>query len=226
MGDMSEAFDAYHKWLGIPPDQQPADHYRLLGIGLYESDADVIEAAANQRTTYLQERAAGEHAQLTQKLLNEISQARRCLLNTEQKRSYDTSLQAAQSQGAVEAEPPATKIGGHSNLLVWGGIATSVVLVLLLVVVLFRGDGQRAGDAGMLVVRWEPTQRQGAVLQIDGENVPLSPEREFEVVLTRQPRFRHRIVMQRTGFRTIKRELTVTPDDRTTIQPNWQRERR
>lgn len=223
---MSEAFDAYHKWLGISPDQQPADHYRLLGIGLYESDADVIEAAANQRTTYLQERAAGEHAQLTQKLLNEISQARRCLLNTEQKRSYDNSLQARRSQKSAEAETPATKIGGHSKLLVWGGIATSVVLILLLVVVLLRGDGQGAGAAGMLVVRWDPTQRQGAVLEIDGENVPLEPEREFEVVLTRQPRFRHRIVMQRTGYRTIKRELTVTPDDRTTIQPNWQRERR
>ena len=26
------AFDPYHKWLGIPPKQQPPDHYRLLGV--------------------------------------------------------------------------------------------------------------------------------------------------------------------------------------------------
>ena len=93
---MSTSFDPYHKWLGIPPDQQPAHHYRLLGIGLFESDADVIEAAANQRTAYLQELAAGEQVELTQKLLNEITQARRCLLNPEQKQAYDARLQAQQ----------------------------------------------------------------------------------------------------------------------------------
>ena len=26
-----EAIDPYHKWLGIPPHEQPANHYRLLG---------------------------------------------------------------------------------------------------------------------------------------------------------------------------------------------------
>ena len=40
------AFDPYHKWLGIPPEQQPASHYRLLGIAEFESDADVIDTAA------------------------------------------------------------------------------------------------------------------------------------------------------------------------------------
>ncbi len=29
-------FDPYHKWLGIPPDEQPANHYRLLGLELFE----------------------------------------------------------------------------------------------------------------------------------------------------------------------------------------------
>ena len=45
---MPESFDAYHKWLGIPADQQPADHYRLLGIGAFEADPDVIEAVARK----------------------------------------------------------------------------------------------------------------------------------------------------------------------------------
>ena len=31
-------FNAYHKWLGIPPEEQPPNHYRLLGIALFEKD--------------------------------------------------------------------------------------------------------------------------------------------------------------------------------------------
>jgi hypothetical protein len=28
---MPEAFDPYHKWLAIPPEEQPPHHYRLWG---------------------------------------------------------------------------------------------------------------------------------------------------------------------------------------------------
>ena len=78
-------------------------------IDLFESDADVIEAAANQRTAYLQELAAGEQVELTQKLLNEITKARRCLLNADQKQAYDAQLQSQQAVVVVanqhRAEP-------------------------------------------------------------------------------------------------------------------------
>ena len=40
------AFDPYHKWLAIPPEEQPPNHYRLLGFPQFEFDADVIEGAA------------------------------------------------------------------------------------------------------------------------------------------------------------------------------------
>ena len=33
-------FDPYHKWLGILPEEQPPNHYRLLGIVDFESDED------------------------------------------------------------------------------------------------------------------------------------------------------------------------------------------
>jgi len=33
---MSEAFNPYHKWLGIPTDEIPPNHYRLLGISPFE----------------------------------------------------------------------------------------------------------------------------------------------------------------------------------------------
>ena len=85
-------FDPYHKWLGIRPKDQPPNHYRLLGLDLFESDAEVIDAAANRQMAYLQQRATGEHAAQSQKLLNEISAARLCLLNPKRKAEYDTKL--------------------------------------------------------------------------------------------------------------------------------------
>jgi hypothetical protein len=44
---MREDFDPYYLWLGIPPVDQPPDHYRLLGVTQFESDADVIRNAAD-----------------------------------------------------------------------------------------------------------------------------------------------------------------------------------
>jgi hypothetical protein len=92
---MSEPFDPYYKWLGIPPEDQPPDYYRLLAIRPFEDDADVIDAAAEQRMTLLRSRQTGPHAGASQKLLNEISAARACLLDHDRRRAYDTELKAA-----------------------------------------------------------------------------------------------------------------------------------
>ena len=47
------SFNPYHKWLGIPLEQQPPSYYRLLGIAEYEADLDVIESAAERQMIYL-----------------------------------------------------------------------------------------------------------------------------------------------------------------------------
>jgi hypothetical protein len=86
------AFDPYHKWLGIPPAEQPVNHYRLLGVTQFESDPDVIDAATEQRVSYLRQCATGQHIAESQKLLNEVAAARLCLLNAEKKRGYDQKL--------------------------------------------------------------------------------------------------------------------------------------
>lgn len=99
---MSSAFDPYHKWLGIPPAQQPPNFYRLLGIEVFEADRDVIDAAANQRTSYLHDLANGEFVKYSQQLLNEVAAARRCLLNLQQKMAYDAQLR----QQLDAAQPP------------------------------------------------------------------------------------------------------------------------
>ena len=58
-------FDPYYEWLGIPPKDQPAHHYRLLGVELFEEHRSAIDAAANRLMTYLQELSNGEDAALT-----------------------------------------------------------------------------------------------------------------------------------------------------------------
>ena len=59
---MSETFDAYYKWLGIPPDEQPPNHYRLLAIRLFEPDADVIAGAADRQMAHLRSFQSGQHS--------------------------------------------------------------------------------------------------------------------------------------------------------------------
>lgn len=96
-----DVFDPYHKWLGIPPHEQPPDHYRLLGITRFEPDADVIANAADQRMAHVRTFQAGKHGPLSQRILNEIATARVCLLNAEKKRQYDLELQGQQAPTAT-----------------------------------------------------------------------------------------------------------------------------
>ena len=70
------AFDPYHIWLGIPPEDHPPSHYRLLAIPELESNPDVIDAGAEQRTIYLRTFQTGDRALLAENLLNEVSAAR------------------------------------------------------------------------------------------------------------------------------------------------------
>lgn len=85
-------FDPYHKWLGIPPKDQPPNYYRLLALDLYESDPDVIDAAADRQMAFLRQCSGGPHVAQSQKLLNEIAAARLCLLNSDGRTAYDAKL--------------------------------------------------------------------------------------------------------------------------------------
>ncbi len=102
-------FDPYRKWLGIPEWEQPPNHYRLLGINLFENDLDVIETAADRQMGHIRNYQAGKHSQLSQRLLNELSAARVCLLNPEKKKAYDEKLRtelAVRRGDAVLPGPP------------------------------------------------------------------------------------------------------------------------
>ena len=97
-------FDPYHKWLGISPKDQPPNHYRLLGIDLFESDPDVISAAADQRMVHVRSFQSGKNSDLSQRVLNEIAAARVCLLSPEKKAEYDAMLRAL-SDGHKKSPP-------------------------------------------------------------------------------------------------------------------------
>ena len=65
-------FDPYRKWLGIPPKDQPPNHYRLLGLELYEDDLDVIEGAADRQMGFVRQYQSGEFAADAARILNEL----------------------------------------------------------------------------------------------------------------------------------------------------------
>jgi hypothetical protein len=112
---VSETFDPYRKWLGIPAADQPPNHYRLLGIELYENDPDVIEQAADRQMAHVQTHKTGPNSAASQKLLNELSAARLCLLKLNEKAAYDAELRAKLTakqpvRKAVALSPPAAAV--------------------------------------------------------------------------------------------------------------------
>ena len=112
---MSDSFDPYYTWLGIPPAEQPANHYRLLAIARFESNEDVIINAADQRMAYVRTFQTGKHIKESQRLLNEISAAQVCLLDPPKKQAYDDQLRQKQPAAAPRPAPqPATEPGPFS----------------------------------------------------------------------------------------------------------------
>jgi hypothetical protein len=128
------AFDPYYKWLGVPPDEQPPNHYRLLGIRLFEADADVIDAAANRQMAYLQQCATGPHCQESQNLLNELSATRVCLLSAASKAEYDAELRRELPSpvhvefAAVESRPRLTVV---SFMAIFIALAAAIFVFVL-----------------------------------------------------------------------------------------------
>jgi len=86
------SFDPYHAWLGIQPNEQPADYYRLLGVPRFEPDAGRIARAADERMALVRSYQVGPRGKHTQKLLNELSAARVCLLSVRSRQEYDAAL--------------------------------------------------------------------------------------------------------------------------------------
>ena len=105
---MTERFDPYYKWLGIAPKDQPPNHYRLLGIDLFEEDGEVIAFAAKRQAKHLRTFRTAQLTPLVQKLLDEVHAAFTCLSDPNIKRTYDEYLRE-ETKAAVSATAPSTK---------------------------------------------------------------------------------------------------------------------
>ncbi len=148
---MTESFDPYLKWLGIRDPERPPNHYRLLGLDLYESDPEVINGAADRQMAHVRTFQTGPNAKLSQTLLNELAVARRCLLDDDRRTKYDHQMKSGSIQNDAKpvAQPViAAKIidpAGHRSrrktshpfwldLLGWvGGGAAAVVVAYFLI---------------------------------------------------------------------------------------------
>lgn len=87
------SFNPYHSWLGIPSVEQPANHYRLLGISDFENDPKVIERAASSQIALVKQHALGKQEALANQLIDELSRAQIVLLNEQKRKEYDSQLQ-------------------------------------------------------------------------------------------------------------------------------------
>jgi hypothetical protein len=103
MADLSEL---YHELLGIPPAEQPPNHYRLLGVTLFEANRQVITNAALKQSKFLRSLATSQYGEHCQTLLNQVATAKLCLLNEEKKQAYDAQLQAPSTPAAVDCSAP------------------------------------------------------------------------------------------------------------------------
>lgn len=162
---MTAEFDPYYKWLGIPPREQPPTHYRLLGIEKFEPDLDVISNAADQRMTHIRSLQSGQRAALSQKLLNEISAARLCLLDPQAKAAYDAALRAAED-APLAAAAPLVKVDTHPNTQSRGGFPLALLAVGLTVVLLAVAVG------GAIIVM----QKEDAEVAVDNPESPTTPQ--------------------------------------------------
>lgn len=141
---MSEDFDPYHRWLGIPARDQPPNHYRLLGIERFEADLDVIRDAAEQRIAHVRTYQLGPHAAVSQRILNELGAARAALLDAERKVAYDAELQSLVQPPPI-APPPVRR--RPAWLIPASTIAGVACVALLIAGVVIGTRSRRAAPA-------------------------------------------------------------------------------
>ncbi len=243
---MSSDFDPYRTWLGIPPEDQPPNHYRLLGIAPFEDQATAIEHAADRQMAHLRTLQTGKHPALSQRLLNEVATARVCLLNTEKKAAYDRQLRETMESPSVDerevtfspapvvtekrapAHEPSSPDGSEEEEavrtklpLVLGAVGAGV---LLLVGLIYAGSWLTAGPPpeAVLIFNWPAEARRETKLSID-DKWSTVPESKGPIEHSCKPG-EHRIVAERQGFKRWETVVQLAPGDRRKISPSWKRQ--
>ncbi|GAB4140861.1 MAG: hypothetical protein Tsb009_10420 [Planctomycetaceae bacterium] len=124
-------------WLGISLDEQPPNHYRLLGLKRFTSDRSAIDHAAEMALKRVRQAAGDANQTVAEKLIAKIEIARECLLDTERKAAYDAKLRGG------EPTDTAKKLSTESNsklVLMLGGIV-AIAAIFVGAVIYFGGSG-------------------------------------------------------------------------------------
>lgn len=184
---MSEPFDPYYVWLGIRPEEQPANYYRLLGIAVFEDNHEVISDAADQRMAHVRTKQLSQHAESSQTILNQIAAAKISLLSPEEKAAYDDWLRPTIRAREAPVEhppvnhptPPAVHVTARRAMIarqergriVVVGI-TIVLLAGVLVLWMWSLQGKRGALAG---AERKAGTAISAVRPISMRHAPLEP---------------------------------------------------
>jgi curved DNA-binding protein CbpA len=115
---MSEEFNPYGQWLGLPPEKNRPNHYELLGLPIRESDSKAIGLAAEQAATRVRSFRPGEHAVDWARLLDEIQAAKLTLLDPVRKAKYDEQFAASgrsNTSTSQASRPQAVESTSHAG---------------------------------------------------------------------------------------------------------------
>ncbi|MCA9013769.1 MAG: hypothetical protein KDA77_00430 [Planctomycetaceae bacterium] len=146
------SFDAYHKWLGIPPEKQPPHYYQLLGISVNERDPEVIETAAQRQRSILEENLHGPHRKAASQLIFELEEAELTLLSPELREEYDRQVKLVlkkqkRKQSGHNLDPDSNRPAGEGSGLLYRFVGImSVILAGFLIMAYFESQKPRTEE--------------------------------------------------------------------------------
>lgn len=175
--DRQVDFNPYVEWLEIDEALLPPNHYDLLGLVPFEKDSQKIQDAFEERISRLRIHQAGPRSRYSLQLIDQVTQARICLLHEVARTQYDEKLRQSTLQpplvgnpltsgsappiqdNAIQVSPDDSRNSSAGNeskgranrslkgVLVYVAGCLALVLVTWGVIKLTRGDSNQLGAA-------------------------------------------------------------------------------
>ncbi len=99
---MTKTLDVYRDWLKITDTDRPLNYYQLLRVKQFEDNTAKIREHYRAMNAHVRKFAAGEFAQQSQDLLNELARAMLCLTDKQRKAEYDATLGRKDASGGAK----------------------------------------------------------------------------------------------------------------------------